>query len=61
MGLYNIITSLFRISTSKVDNQNKQSVELEVKEKEKKTTYSSWFQHAAKNIEKIPKNKSITN
>jgi hypothetical protein len=48
-----------------VDNQNKQSVELEVKEKEKekekKTTYSSWFQHAAKNIEKIPKNKSITN
>jgi hypothetical protein len=59
MGLYNIITSLFRISTSKVDNQNKQSVELEVKEK--KTTYSSWFQHAAKNIEKIPKNKSITN
>jgi hypothetical protein len=59
MGLYNIITSLFRISTSKVDNQNKQSVELEVKEK--KTTYSSWFQHAAKNVEKIPKNKSITN
>jgi hypothetical protein len=44
-----------------VDNQNKQSVELEVKEKEKKTTYSSWFQHAAKNVEKIPKNKSITN
>jgi hypothetical protein len=42
-----------------VDNQNKQSVELEVNEK--KTTYSSWFQHAAKNIEKIPKNKSITN